>query len=53
MTSQADGGGGYSLIGVTSWGDGCGVDGTFGGYARVRYYVQWIAGQFGYAGKVK
>ena len=51
MTSQGDGGGGYSLIGVTSWGDGCAVDLTFGVYARVGYYVQWIASQFGYAGK--
>ena len=50
MTSKADGGGGYSLIGVTSWGDGCAVDATFGVYARVGYYVQWIASQFGYAG---
>ena len=51
MTSHADGGGGYSRIGFTSWGDGCAVDLTFGVYARVKYYVQWIASQFGYAGK--
>ena len=42
--------GGYSLIGVTSWGDGCAVDGTFGVYARVEFYMQWVAKQFRYAG---
>ena len=50
MTSKADGGGGNSLIGVISWVDGCAVDGTLGVYARVGYYLQWIASQFGYAG---
>ena len=65
MVSQAGGGGntsyvikiiiiinsgGYSLIGVTSWGDGCAVDGTFGVYARVEFYMQWVARQFRYAG---
>ena len=42
--------GGYSLIGVTSWGDGCAVDGTFGVYASVEFYMEWIASQFGYGG---
>ena len=42
--------GGYSLIGVTSWGDGCAVDGTFGVYARVEFYMQWVAAQFGHSG---
>ena len=38
-----DGGGGYSLVGITSWGRGCAVNGTFGVYTRVGYYMQWIA----------
>jgi len=50
MTTQSTNKDGYSLIGVTSWGDGCAVDGTFGVYARVEFYMDWIAAQFGYSG---
>jgi len=50
MVSRAEGEGGYSLIGITSWGDGCAVDGTFGVYTRVEYYMQWVVAQFGYSG---
>ena len=35
---------------MTSWGDGCAVEGTFGVYARVEFYMEWIASQFGYGG---
>ena len=51
MVSRAEGEGGYSLIGITSWGDGCAVDGTFGVYTRVEYYMQWVVAQFGYSGR--
>ena len=43
--------GGFSLIGVTSWGEGCAVEGTLGVYTRVGFYIEWIAGQFGYKGR--
>ena len=34
---------GYSLIGITSWGKGCAVEGTFGVYTRLEMYLYWIA----------
>ena len=46
LVGKAEGGGGYSLVGVTSWGKGCAVEGTFGVYTRVEFYMEWIAGQF-------
>jgi len=42
--------GGYSLVGITSWGDGCAVPGTFGVYSRVTELIDWVAQQYGYTG---
>ena len=50
MVSRAEGEGGYSLIGITSWGDGCAVPGTYGVYARVTQYMDWVAMQVGLTG---
>jgi len=50
MTSQAKEGDGYSLVGITSWGDGCAQPGTYGVYARVGYYMDWVAQQYDYSG---
>ena len=35
---------------MTSCGDGCAVEGTFGVYTRVEWHMEWIAGQLGYGG---
>eukprot|EP00090_Calanus_glacialis_P018992 TRINITY_DN2930_c2_g1_i2.p1 TRINITY_DN2930_c2_g1~~TRINITY_DN2930_c2_g1_i2.p1 ORF type:complete len:374 (+),score=80.97 TRINITY_DN2930_c2_g1_i2:72-1193(+) len=40
----------YSLVGITSWGDGCAVPGTYGVYARVSTYMDWVARQVGLTG---
>ena len=53
MVSRAEGEGGYSVIGITSWGDGCAVEGTFGVYTRVGYHMQWVVAQFGYSGETR
>ena len=42
--------GGYSAIGITSWGIGCARPETLGVYANVAHYLDWIAQQFGYSG---
>ena len=43
--------GGYSVIGVTSWGDlPCAKPDSLGVYANVAHYLDWIAQQFGYSG---
>ena len=36
---------GYSLVGITSWGKGCAVEGTFGVYTRLEMYLDWIASE--------
>ena len=50
MISRTSPGKGYSLVGITSWGDGCAVPGTYGVYTRVEQYVDWVAGQMGFIG---
>ena len=42
--------GGYSAIGITSWGIGCARPDTLGVYANVAHYMDWVAQQFGYSG---
>jgi hypothetical protein len=32
-----------NLVGVVSWGDGCGVGGRYGVYTRVSHYEKWIS----------
>merc|ERR1712108_66793 len=44
------GAGGYSLVGITSWGLGCAVPGTYGVYSRVTELVDWVVQQFGFTG---
>ena len=44
------GAGGYSLVGVTSWGDGCNLSNTFGVYTRVAAARAWVANTLGYSG---
>uniref|UniRef100_A0A8D8E290 Serine protease snake n=2 Tax=Culex pipiens TaxID=7175 RepID=A0A8D8E290_CULPI len=34
----------YYLIGITSFGKGCGAPGTAGVYTRVAAYLEWIEG---------
>nr|XP_015839971.1 PREDICTED: transmembrane protease serine 9 [Tribolium castaneum] len=45
-TCQGDSGGPYEyeqmLIGITSWGDGCGAANSPGVYTRVSYFIQYI-----------
>ena len=38
--------GGYSLIGITSWGDGCALAGNWGVYTEVSKFMDWVADQF-------
>ena len=33
---------GLTLVGVISWGDGCGKPGNPGVYARVTHFLEWI-----------
>jgi|GEM_PF-196136 len=40
-----DGFGGYKIAGVVSWGNGCGLQGYPGVYARVSHFEDWI-GQY-------
>ena len=48
--SRSSSGTAYSLVGITSWGDGCAVPGTYGVYARVSTYMDWVARQVGLTG---
>ena len=42
----SDTAGGYGLIGITSWGVGCGQAGNRGVYTEVSKFLDWVAGQF-------
>lgn len=50
LVSRSSPGSPYSLVGITSWGDGCAVPGTYGVYARVTQYMDWVAMQVGLTG---
>ena len=41
---------GYSVIGITSWGDGCARPNTLGVYTNLQFYMDWIVNQCGYSG---
>ena len=45
LTSRSPGDRGYSVIGITSWGDGCARPDTFGVYTRLGRYLGWIQQQ--------
>jgi len=47
LISRSSSGRPYSLVGITSWGDGCAIPGTYGVYARVSEYMDWVARQVG------
>jgi len=48
LVSRSSPGEGYSLVGITSWGKGCAVPGTYGVYTRVAYFMDWVARHFGF-----
>ena len=51
MVTRHESTGGYSVIGITSWGDvPCAKPQSFGVYANVAHYLDWIAEQVGYSG---
>ena len=35
----------HVLIGATSWGLGCAIEGEYGKYSRISYYRDWIEGK--------
>ena len=37
---------GYSLVGLVSWGFGCGRPNFYGVYTEVSHYLNWIADQY-------
>ena len=45
LTTRAQGDTAYSVIGITSWGDGCARPGTYGVYTRLSRYLGWIQDQ--------
>ena len=42
--------GGYSAIGITSWGQGCAQPDTLGVYTNIAHHLDWVAAQLGYSG---
>lgn len=42
--------GGYSAIGITSWGQGCAQPDTLGVYTNIAHHLDWVASQLGYSG---
>ena len=50
IVSRSNDTGEYSAIGVTSWGRGCARPDTLGVYTNVAFYLDWVAGNYGYSG---
>ena len=46
LTTRREAGAGFSVIGITSWGDGCARPDTLGVYTRLSQYLAWIEQQF-------
>ena len=45
--TKTDGDSGYSLIGVVSFGDGCGTPSKYGVSTEFSKYLDWVALQYG------
>ena len=50
LVTRSDQAGEYSVIGVTSWGQGCARPDTLGVYTNIALYSDWIAANYGYSG---
>ena len=47
LVTKTDGDSGYSLIGVVSFGDGCGTPSKYGVSTEFSKYLDWVALQYG------
>ena len=50
LVTRSDQEGEYSVIGITSWGQGCARPDTLGVYTNIALYSDWIAANYGYSG---
>ena len=50
LVTRSNDTGDYSVIGITSWGQGCARPDTLGVYTNIAHYNDWIAANYGYGG---